>query len=483
MKTLKVIFLTFFKQQVLLIITAVFALIFWVIGTFVTLIPSPPQPGKEIPNWAAYLVALCLITFVSSYNFRQLIISHVGALLPHYRRKLLAALGVLLLVFVLLPSIMVSFKGYPLFKFFALYVTIFTGILWIGFTFGEYPIFMFMMLWWGKLAYDLLGFHTEKQIFKPLSHLEVAGVALTVPLLFIVGSFLLLYLFARYFLWVPADKLPASNRRLSGTYANQYDAEDRLTRAIVKWRLKHHIEKFNREKERKNMTVPIAGLIQYSLFSPSTTMGIQMVFGVISLGLAFSSYVLVLGRTEFVKMDSIPFLILIYLLSSAIMAADFLQHRHRMPGIKMQAMLDSREQFARAVTLSYIMVAVKQWLGITVCLLLFPVIFKPVTLTRLLPVFAAGLVLNLIIIALSLLTSKHVLSADARGWTLTTILVGGYGTLFLLAASKFQLDNNPETWYFIMGIAAVALLMLWGGYRKMIDTEMNFIGPNTLSLT
>jgi hypothetical protein len=471
-KAIGYILLSYFQQDFWGILATVIAIIILVVASLMAVVDPGVGMEKIESSWHLFLVALLAILYISAAHMWGLIKSNATALLPHYRRYLLMAFGLVLVVFLVWPVVITGIRGFPVLTSLAMFLFLSCLILSGGFFFGENIIVLGAIIWLGKLVHELLGLKSKFMILGNISNFSLLGSKSVFPILVILFSGIVLYLIALYFLKSPTD-FSDKEAYIRNPYDKGYDRTDALNVIIFK-RNTDRLLKNNRDKKRS--LFHISRLLQSSLFSPGYASITQSLVGipVIIFYLGTVLYVLRGGKID---PTLIPFLLIIYYISAIVITTDFLQHRQRMPLIWMQAQLNSRKEFAKATILTYVMVMIKQHLALSLGTLIIPVFFPVISVLRLLPIIILGFLVNIILLSLSLLFSDLVLSPKCNGWLQFNIIVGLLVFILARNALKLLFNNTPGTWIFIMVLAVFTGFLLWGAYKKWSNTEFNFAGP------
>jgi hypothetical protein len=328
------------------------------------------------------------------------------------------------------------------------------------------------MIWLGKLFHEMLGFKSEIKIFGDFSDFSLLGSRSLFPIVVILFSAVVLFLIALYLLKAPPD---FSNKKadISNPHAKDYDRTNTLTAFIAKRNIAFLLKN---NHDKKESLFHISRLLQPGLFSPVYASFTQQIVGIPMLIFYLGTVFYVLLGTK-LELRIIPFLLLIYYMAGAMITTDFLQHRHRLPLLWMQAQLNSRKAFAKAIILTYVQVVVKQHLAVSLGMLILPVFFPVISVLRLLPLIILGFLVFIILLSLSLLVSDLVLSPECKGWMVFNIIGGILGVTIVIIAFKLSFNNTPGTWMFIIVLAVITALLLWRAYKKWSNTELNFIGP------
>jgi len=471
-KAIGYILLSYFQQNFLNILGTVIAIILLLIASIAALGNPEAAVEKIVPTWNYFLVALLFILYVSAMQMKGLIKSNAAALFPHYRRYLLMALGLILAVFLVWPVVITGIRGVPVLASLAMFL--FLSCLMLGglFLFGDNLIVLGALIWLGKLAHEMLGFKSRIKIFGDFSDFSLWGSKSLFPIMVILFSAVALFFIARYLLEAPPD-FSGKKVDISNQYAKDYDRTNTLTALIANRNLSLWLKN---SRDKKGSVFHTARLLQPSLFSPAYASFTQQLVGIPMLIFYLGTVFYVLLGTK-LELSIIPFLLLIYYMAGAMITTDFLQHRQRLPLIWVQARLNSRKAFAKTIILSYFMVMVKQHLAVSLGMLILPVFFPVIDVLRLLPIIILGFLVFIMLLSFSLLVSDLVRSPECKGWTLFNIIGGILGVTIAIITFKLSLNNTPGTWIFIIVLAVIIALLLWGAYKKWSNTELNFIGP------
>ena len=332
---------------------------------------------------------------------------------------------------------------------------------------------MVVIYWLGTLVYEMLELKSRYVVFGTFSDFALWGSKAVFPALVILLCAVSLYFFARYFLKVSPHKIPVQLNEIGSDISLYYERTNRFTGVILNWRMSMLVKQ---SKGRTRSLFHTARLLQASLFSPVFAFASLFIISIIGLIIGVGSLLYIELSATGKQVAGTQFLLFVYILVALMMTTDSLQHRHRLPGIWIQAPLNSRKQFAGATILAYLMTAGKQYLLTSLIVLTIPLFFPAMTVPRLLPPIVLGLLLFVNIISLSLLLSDGVRSIDCKGWTIGVVIVFGYLLGFIIGVAKVTFANTPGTWYFILGTAFFTLFLLWRAYKKWSNTEMDFVG-------
>jgi hypothetical protein len=96
-------------------------------------------------------------------------------------------------------------------------------------------------------------------------------------------------------------------------------------------------------------------------------------------------------------------------------------------------------------------------------------------------VAAVGFVVYTTILALALLNSDLVVSAECKGWMITTMIGGISASITLAVIARGSAYRLLGISWFILGVEVFSLFLFWRAVKKWSNIEMNFIGPEIIS--
>ncbi len=484
MKSIRYIFLSYFQQDLAGILYTVIAVMVFILAALAAVLGKPDAAVEnEFSRWNLHFVPFFIMTYIAAMHLKNMIKNNAAALLPHYRRSQLIATGLILALFIFVPVLIRGIQGIPILAPAAMFLFTAGLILWGIFNFGENVLVIAGILWTGKLAHELLGFKAKVMFFDSLNRFSPGGSDTVFPIFIILLSCTLLFLFARYVMAIPHKETWDSTRHRTNPYTKEYDRVGpllgRLTGRIMGKRQK------GMTGEGKRSRFQLARVFQSALFSPGVTyFPGTVLFLLVVLFYLFSFFYILGGGFEggMLKQRVVPFLIMIYYISAALLTTDFLQHRHRLPALWLQAQLDSRKTFTGVTILTYLMVAGKQFLGISIYFLLMPVVIPGITYSMVLAMITAGFCIDLVLLSLALLFSDQVVSRECKGWTVSLIVIGVLPIfIFLGSLIKNSLKYLEAYWYFLFIFGLTALFLFWRAYKKWMNTKMDFVDPGEIN--
>jgi len=478
MKSIPYILMSYFQQHFFGVIAIVIGLIAFLVANVLTFTQESAPPNDSLRHWFAFLCALIMILAGMASHLKRLIQSQACALYPHYRRNQAIAAGIILMFFVGWPVFITAITGFPAIITLAMFLTTTSLILWMLFRFDESVLIFCVVIWSLRLVYEMLGLDTEYRIFRSLADASIFGSQSVFAILVAVLAGIALYLFFRYFLTVPIQRIWSENSRNPDPYAAEFEKTDASTLRMINRKLADQLEK---QKGPQISLNRMTNMLQFSLFSPRYIVPLQGLWGflVLALHLLTVFFIFILKNDFWMVEESIVLSALIFLfyLSVTILTTDFLQHRNRMPAIWMQAQFCSREEFARATMLTVFKIGIKQYLIMALIILVATILISSFSFFSLLSLLAIGLLIYIIVICLSLLWSDEIRSTNCKGWTITNTLLAVM-VLIITASNRFAFSNPRITWLVILGMTLLSLFLLRMAFRKWSETEMDFLGPD-----
>lgn len=478
--TFAIILENYFRIHVFASLAIVLSFLFLFIASVYCFAVPQKLLGPDSPQLIALLIAVFFMAPITGYHLRRVVMSNAGALFPFYRQKQLNVMFAVMAVYSLWPVLVLAINGFPLLKAVVLFTAMPTLMLSGGFLFGESGLVMIGSIWLTKLLWDMMGIATNVVIIPSLFDLKIFGSSWVLPVSVILVSMALFFRFCRFFLRVPGFRLPIRHRDTTNAYSGGYDRTNWLTAKMTPWSMERLLKRVKNNK--RSSIFSSARLIQPALFSPNSVFVSQTllfsIFGIVTMGAWFFLYFKLAyhGRPLPISGDGI-FLILFYHIFGGFTSLDFLQHRHRLPGLWVQLNLPSRGEFARATALSYFMVLARQALIFSLIALALPLFIKEMMFMQILAVIAAGYVWVMLLASVTLRWSNKSTSADSREFMIGIMVVGAWLLLIILALIRKPFGNTPATWYTILGAALFALFLIFQGYQKWRNAEIDFKGP------
>ncbi len=491
MKAIGYILLSYFKQSpiihfVLAIIAFIFASIWTLWLPFFTMNSEVGIKFNQTSNihdpWLLFIAALFYLVSSMGAHLTRLIKSNASALVPYYRQKQLIASGILLTIFIVWPTVVTGYKGFPVLISLAMFLFTANLVLWSSFNFVQNIISFTIILWLLWFVYELLGLPTNFKILGSVSDSAIFSSNYIFPVSLIIISCISLYYFVDHFLNLSIQKF--SKEESDNSAPESTINHDRVDPIAAKFVTRNLSRLLTHKKENKSSLNHTVRLIQFSCFTPSYV--VSYLSSVLYLGMLFF-----MASYKYLLFSEIPVndhyvlltLFMAYPLISVLLTTDFLQHRNRMPAIWLQAQLTSRKGFTRATILTYLLVMGKQYITISLINLVIFLIFPFLSLTNLILIMAMGFIIFVAMLSLSLIVSKRVVSPDCRGWLIPTagFWILTFMVLMGLAGSEVSLTIfdflHFKTWLFIGSLAVFSTVLFRIAVLKWANTEMDFAGP------
>ncbi|MCP4221158.1 MAG: hypothetical protein GY765_41395 [bacterium] len=472
MRALLIITRSYLSQNIGQIMGMLVGIFFSIRSNFMLLSPVELTMAEKERYGVYLLLAMVLVVAHSTLHLRSLMAGSSSVLLPHFRRNHLIVYALLLSVFLIFPVFVTASNGFPMLQTLAMYLGVLALILWSTFLFGDQIIAIALLGWLGKSLHELLGFKSGYLIFDlPEGGLALLGSQVLFPILVIFAAVVSLIFFVPYFLR-KATAMDAVNRGFYyGPYSELYDRQDKPTMRLTAFKMKSLLKKMGEKK--KSSVLSEALFFQPVLFSPGFAFALQTFFFIGGLLVFFISLVFIVNEGALLKTPKYYLWPVIFFITSAMSATDFLQHRSRLPVLWMQTRLKSREAFARSVFITYLLVNVKGFLVCTLLLAASPFVFSTVHFINLLPVMAVGLGIYLVMPAMSLMFSDHIRTPNCKGWYLS-IFFGAFPLILILLGIFNKVESRDAMWSIIGIFVLLSLLFLIGRYREWLQTEMDF---------
>lgn len=467
MKAIQHILFSYFRQPVFSTIFMVIGVIFFVVGTVNTLTRPGLETSENWYHWDFFLLALVLLGYVMGMHLSRLLQSSACVLLPNYRQKQLLAAGILLALFILFPTLISGLKGFSVAISLSLLLATASYCLWTFFYFGENIFSGVILLWFLRLFYECSGLKTKLIIFGPFSDYFPNAPALLLPVLLIVISTIALVAFVRYFLTVSMHRFAAEESDQNDPWARDFDRIGRVVRKLVK-------KKLNRAtiglSQQPTSVFRLVRHFQFSLFSPNNVVTIYSFATLIAM---FNLMILLYFQHGSLppRMEVAPLLNFIFIILIGILATDFLQHRSRMVSLWFQSQVSSRKKFTRLVALTFLFVAGRLYLTLSIILLGVSFLTTLLTAFDALRIVLLGAVENLLVISLCLIFSEEITSPDARGWTVSNIF------LWILLLIIILNTWTALTWGTLLALLGLSVALLGIALYKWESTEINFVSP------
>ena len=479
MKALRYILLSYLQQHFFGVLIIVVGFIYFVPGTLMALFGKYGTIRTGFEPWKFFFISFIFILYGVAMHLRSLIKTNTGALLPHYRRNQLIAAGFIVAVFVFVPILCNGLRGFPVLAPLAMFLFTAALILWGLFNFGDNLAVLAVIIWLGKLVHEFLGFKLKIMIFRSLPDFFLLGSKSLFPILVILLSCGLIFLFGLFVLKMPYKDLWDSPKDRTDPFTMDYDRVNNVTLKIMRGKMAALLRNMTGHKKRSLFQV--ARVLQPALFSPGYssvlngliyTMVVLCYIG--TIGCVFYSGI-DFAKSE-MKFSLSSFLVLGYFIGAGMLSQDLLQHRHRLADLWLRVQLNSRKAFARAAILTYLLVTVRQFFMSTILVFSLLALLRVPFLKSLL-VAAAGFVVYTAILAFALLNSEQVVSAECKGWMITVMVVGISASAIFAVIAKGSAYRSPGIWWFILAAEVFCLFLLWRAVKEWSDIEMNFAAP------
>jgi len=479
MKALRYILLSYLQQHFFGVLIIVVGFIYFVPATLLALFGKYGNIRTGFEPWRLFFISFIFIVYGVAMHLRSLIKTNTGVLLPYYRRNQLIATGFIVAVFVFVPILCNGLRGFPVLAPLAMFLFTAALVLWGLFNFGENLAVFAIIIWLGKMVHELLGFKLKIMIFRSLPDFLLLGSESLFPILVILLSCGLILLFGFYVLKMPYKDLWDSSKDRTDPFTKDYEKVNKVTLKIMIGKMATLLR--NMTGHRKKSPFQVARVLQPALFSP----GYSSVLNSLIYMIGFLCYVgtivyVFYGGIDFAKFDMkfsfSSFLVFIYFIGAGMLSQDLLQHRHRLADLWLRVQLNSRKAFSRATILTYLLVTVRQFFMSTILVFFLLALLRAPFLKSLL-VAAAGFVVYTSILALALLNSEQVVSAECKGWMITVMIGGTSASAIFAAIATSSAYRSPGIWWFIFVGAVFSLFLFWRAVKKWSDIEMNFAAP------
>jgi hypothetical protein len=212
-------------------------------------------------------------------------------------------------------------------------------------------------------------------------------------------------------------------------------------------------------------------LNQITMFSPYHVFPASA-FAVIIVLLYLISVLFLLDPYIFYHVDwAVPILILVYHIAAILITADFLQHRERIAMLWLYSPSGSRRKFIQSLIRSYISVVIRNYLVISLVFVIFGLSTSLFSIPEIFTLFLIGLIINITLIALSLIYFEVITTPEAKGWTVTNLILA---FIFLPIFLKFM---TLLTVVLLVIMFFISGLLLVGGINKLYKVDLDFDSP------
>jgi hypothetical protein len=427
--------------------------------------------------WHMFIFVLIFVTPVTARQLKSLINSDTGKIIPNFRRKNLIAFGIFNIPLILWPVIIAGFLGFSILDHFAM-MFITAGLMTMlifrtkieGFSifFSLVPLLLFYEFLGFDSSIDFIGSFSEYTGFE-------SNILLSVPLIAISAVLTLDFLF-KYFR-VSANDIMEFRLVSADPYVQSFDNANIMTLYIVERKLSNL---FNRIKSGKIHIYNFVKLFQYSLFEPESTT-IAGPFTAIILGLGFTAGIIInhtIAKTYDIQFYLAPVFFMFYQADAIMLGMEFLQHRTRLPSIWLKSNIKTRKEFTGITILTFIIVAAKRWLKMSMALLILMWMISALSVFSAVLLFLTGLFVYISLAALSLIFSEKVKSHNCWGWNFANvIMIWPVLGINILAGNAIYITDFSLIYVFV--IACITGILLWNAFKKFEETEMDFTGPET----
>lgn len=466
MKSIKYIFISFFQQHFFGTLNVLLAILFFIVAVVRLVTKDLSDPQEIYIIWILFYLALLALVFILSLHLKRMVLSNSTAMLPDYRKKLLYTSISFAAVFFTTPLIFTISEPFPLPVTFSLFIFSTGLILYLNYKFGENIINILAFIWLLRLVYELFGLPVENRILSMLISINNLPSQLYFSLLLTMIGSLLIYLFVKTYLATTVTEAEDSAAISSDPWAKDYDKDNSFTQK----RLKKILTKEKAYKWKSSLWGQIRRL-QYSLFSPGTVhfgYGIKIGFVLIYL---FSFIYIMYGQQSFEQRDFIPIYTLVFYISAMFISTDFLQHRDRLSLLWMTSVENTRSKFVQKIILTFLYVIIKQYLLVAILFSFVYFLFISNSLAQIMIGILTGLILNLILPGIALLSSRLIESPVAKGWALSNL----FAMIVMLTIAVKTWQSINISIIFIGLLLSIILYVL--AFMKWRRYDMDYKGP------
>ncbi|MBP1624552.1 MAG: hypothetical protein H6Q07_2572 [Acidobacteria bacterium] len=411
--------------------------------------------------WCFLLYGFAFAAATIGVHLRQMAEGNVAAMFPNYRGLLLTTAGLILAVLLIWPVALTGQMGVPLLITLGGFLSVACLVLWVSYNLenGLVAVLGILGTWW--LFIDIY------RLAAPSGQVSTIGQLAPVfgsswPAYLTLASALGLTAFARCFL---------SSRPSSSLFRDCYRAAletgdwvDPASFRIVENSIQRLLE---RKRDPQPSPDRLAGMLQFGIFSPCYSANLYYLF---AGGIVISALFLYLASHQEQHPGALMmnfYVLFAFYWVTTVVAANFFSHRNRMPAIYLWSNLPSRNSFARAAVLSYLLVVGKQVLSLTAALLLLNAIFPWTAWMRLVPLCLLGVALSILNVSFSLWASRIVsTSTHIISW----MLINMFSISPIVAFPG--LISRP--WTLVAVASPVVALLLWLALRRWEKTELDF---------
>jgi hypothetical protein len=440
----------------------VIAILIWLVANYQLLANHAPK------SFLGFFFAIICMTLIMGQHLKRLIKSNSSALLPHYRRDQLLAAGLILPFFVIWPAILLGFFSFPVLRILALFLFTSSIILWSTFRYGDNLLVLLVLVWLIRLNYELVDMPLQLNLtayfldFWPLNSPNMMAI------IFILISVYIYMHLVKNFNRISILDFENANGDESDPWAKDYDRAGGYTKRMAKKMLNSLTNISHNIRQRP---IHFARMFQFALFSPGFVVYYNAFMLVVALLYMGSILLILYSEIDKNPRYIIPILLLVYHMAAVFLSTDFLQHRGRLPFLWLNSQLPTKRSFSKSIVLSYLLVAWKQYIVITVIYTFLLILLSYSDLRGYIFLYTFGAFVFTVIPLLSLLFSNLVISADAKGWMIFNIVMA-----FIVVLILFRIWHLLSSTHLIIALA-VCLFFIWAAIGKWENIEMDFSSP------
>ena len=474
MRSIRYILLSYFQKHVIELSIIFISIGLFIIGNIKTFETQNVILYHQQDAWNIFLAALCFISGIIGLHLRININSSNSSMLPNFRRRQMMAAGIILFVFLLWPTIITNYYGFPIFTSLAMMLFSVMLMVWLFFSGKILLILLFFPLW--VACFELLGLQTGTRWFSWLPDLSGFTSNWIFPVSIIIISVISLLTFTIYYFRVSTNNLPRFRfEEYPFEEAMNYDIQPRKQGRFSKYyhRISYNslLKLVQKNKEFGGSVYSESRLIQYGLFGPNFIINIVWIAAPI-LWMLFFSYV------NYYMEPIHPGIILpiwfyIYLTGIINLVSNFFRSTAILPELQIKSGLGSRKKFAKSVIISYLKMGFRYWLLISISLLITPFIIPDVTYIMLPQLFVFGLIVFIFEIALSVLIPHR-----SSGILIISHVIVSASFLLMIIPMRvdlsFLFDNSTSLWIILGWSSLISLIFFYTAYTRWIHKELNF---------
>jgi hypothetical protein len=456
MKTIKYIFLSYFQQYFFGTLSTLAGFFFLIVG--LAYIINPNQSTEEA--MLIFFLAIIVMSFTLSVHAKRLIRSNATALLPEYKKLQIITAGLVMSSFIIIPIIMAVIREIDILPWLAIFLFSSAIIFGVLIRYSDNIFIVLILFWTIRMSYEALGLPIEYNIiqFDPAYMLYLA-------ITMIFGSILIYYSNIRRYNEYSVLDFDNGNGDDTDPWSKDYDKSGKFTTKYLNNLVKHE------RGETKGSNRIINRLMQITMFSPHQVFPTSAVTVVLVL-IYLISLLFLLDPYIFYHVDwAVPILILVYHISAILITADFLQHRERIAMLWLYSPAGSRREFIQSLIQSYIIVVIRNFLVISMVFVVFGLTTSLLTIPEIFSLFIIGLNINLMLIAVSLLYFEVITSPEAKGWTVTNLILA---FILLPIFLKFMTLLSAV---FLGIMCIISGIFLAGGIHKLFKVDLDFESP------